>query len=148
MHVSAKSEYAVRAMIELAACDDLRSADALAEAQGIPHKFLRAILNDLRRARLVRSQRGLDGGYRLARPADEISVADIIRAVEGQLADVRGMRPEELSYDGVAKPLQDVWIAARSALREVLAETSLADLCNGALPEAVRARAATPEAWA
>ena len=122
MRISAKADYAVRAAAELAAAGDERpvKGEAIAAAQGIPQNFLENILADLRHAGLVKSQRGADGGYRLARPAGEISVADVIRAVEGPLAAVRGEAPEDVSYAGAAAPLQDVWIAVRANLRDVV----------------------------
>jgi Rrf2 family protein len=129
VRVSAKVDYAIRAMLELAAAPPgpLKS-EAIANAQEIPRNFLENILLDLRHAELVVSQRGAEGGYRLGRPADEISVADVIRAVEGPLATVRGVRPEEVEYAGAAQALRQTWIDLRSAMRGVLEETSLAEL--------------------
>jgi Rrf2 family protein len=149
MRISAKVDYAVRAAVQLAAADGERptKGDAIAQAQGIPVKFLENILSDLRHAGLVRSQRGADGGYWLNRPASEISVADIIRAVEGPLASVRGQRPEDIAYVGPAEPLSSVWIAVRASLRAVAEHVTLADIATGALPEHVRALASDPEAW-
>ena len=136
MRISAKADYAVRAAAELAAAGDERpvKGEAIAAAQGIPQNFLENILADLRHAGLVKSQRGADGGYRLARPAGEVSVADVIRAVEGPLAAVRGEAPEDVSYAGAAAPLQDVWIAVRANLRAVVEHVSLADLAAGRVP--------------
>ena len=134
MKVSAKADYAVRAAAELAAAQDTGSlvrAETIATAQGIPQRFLENILSDLRHAGLVQSQRGAEGGHRLNRPAAEISVADIIRAVDGPLAAVRGERPESVTYAGPAEPLQRVWIAVRKNLRDVVEEVSLADLAGG-----------------
>jgi Rrf2 family protein len=129
MRVSAKADYALRASIELAAAAPGQvKGERLAAAQAIPHKFLENILADLRNGGLVASQRGADGGYRLARPPAEITVADVIRVVEGPIASVRGERPDELSYDGTAVPLRDVWIELRAAMRGVLEQTTLADL--------------------
>jgi Rrf2 family protein len=148
--VSAKADYAVRAAAELAAAQPagaLVRAEKIATAQGIPQRFLENILSDLRHAGLVQSQRGAEGGHRLNRPAEEISVADIIRAVDGPLAAVRGARPESVHYDGPAEPLQRVWIAVRKNLRDVVEEVSLADLAGGALPAQVNALADDPEAW-
>jgi Rrf2 family protein len=148
--VSAKADYAVRAAAELAAAQPsgaLVRAEAIATAQGIPQRFLENILSDLRHAGLVASQRGAEGGHRLNRPAGEISVADIIRAVDGPLAAVRGERPEAVSYNGPAEPLQRVWIALRKNLREVVEHVSLADLATGHLPQTVDALADDPEAW-
>ena len=122
MRISAKADYAVRAAVELAAAGEgPTKGEAIAGAQAIPVKFLENILADLRHAGLVRSQRGVDGGYWLARPADEITVADVIRAVEGPLASIRGRRPEEVRYEGSSSPLVDVWIAVRASLRDVVA---------------------------
>jgi Rrf2 family protein len=128
MRVSAKADYALRAMLELAAADGLVKGERVASAQSIPQKFLESILLDLRRAELVASQRGADGGYALARPAAEISVADVIRAVEGPIASVRGERPDGLTYRGPAAALKDTWLELRAAMREVLEGTTLADL--------------------
>lgn len=130
MRVSAKADYALRAMAELAAAEPgvPVKGERLAAAQGIPQKFLEAILTELRHDGLVASQRGAEGGYRLAKPAEEISLADVIRAVEGPLASVRGIRPDHLEYGGAARGLQGVWLEVRAALRGVLEETSLADL--------------------
>ena len=149
MRVSAKVDYAVRAAVELAvaAGEGPMKGDQIATTQGIPLKFLESILSELRRAGMVRSQRGADGGYWLAKPADTISVADIIRAVEGPLADVRGERPESLDYPADLEALQRAWIAVRANLRAVLEHVSLADLAAGALPPDVDAIAADPEAW-
>jgi Rrf2 family protein len=146
--VSAKADYAARAATELAtAVDGPVTADRIAEAQGIPAKFLETILLELKHAGIVRSQRGPDGGYTLARPAEDISLADVIRAVDGPLANVRGDRPENMEYRGAAQPLTDVWIAVRAALREILETTSLANLRDGQLPQRVRDLADDPEAW-
>jgi Rrf2 family protein len=149
VRISAKADYAVRAAIELAAAggDAPTKGEAIAGAQAIPPKFLENILADLRLAGLVTSRRGADGGYRLARPASEITVADVIRAVEGPLASVRGERPEDVEYAGRAEPLQRVWIAVRASLRGVVETVTLADLAAGALPEDVEALAKDPEAW-
>ncbi|TMM02351.1 MAG: Rrf2 family transcriptional regulator [Actinobacteria bacterium] len=148
MRISARADYAVRAAAELAAAGGGPvKGEALAAAQGIPPKFLENILGDLRHARLVRSQRGAEGGYWLARPADEITVADIVRAVEGPLATVRGEPPEDVAYRGAAEPLQQVWIAVRKNLRAVLERVTLADVAAGRLPEHVIELARDPEAW-
>jgi Rrf2 family protein len=128
VRVSAKVDYALRAMLELAAAGGLVKGEQLANAQGIPQKFLESILIDLRHAELVASRRGVEGGYALARPADEINVADVIRAVEGPIATVRGGRPEEVEYVGAAAGLQPLWRDLRSAMRGVLEETTLADV--------------------
>jgi Rrf2 family protein len=149
MRISAKVDYAVRAAVQLAAAAPGRptKGEALAQAQGIPLKFLENILSDMRHAGLVRSQRGAEGGYWLNRPATEITVADVIRAVEGPLASVRGQRPEDIAYDGAAEPLQKVWIAVRASLRSVAEHVTLADVASGALPEHVATLASDPEAW-
>ncbi len=149
MRITAKADYAVRAMVELAAAgpEGFTKGDAIATGQAIPVKFLENILGDLRHAGLVRSQRGADGGYRLGRPAAEITVADVIRAVEGPRASIRGQRPEEVPYLGAAEPLQQVWIALRASLRGVLEVTTLADIASGELPAAVAELARSPEAW-
>ena len=148
MHLSAKADYAVRAAVQLAgSADRPAKGDVIAHAQGIPFPFLGSILRDLREAGLVNSQRGADGGYWLAKPAAEISVADVIRAIDGPLAWVRGVRPEDLDYAGPARALQDVWIAARASLREVLEVVTLADVAGGRLPASVRALTAEPSAW-
>ena len=129
MRITAKVDYAVRAVIEMAAAPaGPVKGEALATRQSIPPKFLENILADLRRAGIVASQRGADGGYWLGRPAAEISVADVVRALEGPIASVRGSRPEDVSYTGAATALQDVWIELRASMRGVLEQTSLADL--------------------
>ncbi|QEC47207.1 Rrf2 family transcriptional regulator [Baekduia soli] len=149
MRISAKADYAVRAAIELAVSGNERptKGDTIAQAQAIPLKFLENILADMRHAGLVTSRRGAEGGYWLARPAEEISVADIIRAVEGPLASVRGGRPEDVDYSGTAEPLQRVWIAVRAALRSVVEEVTLADLASGDLGRDIEGLAKDPEAW-
>jgi Rrf2 family protein len=134
MRLSARADYALRAAVELAAQDARVTADQLAEAQDIPAKFLETILTHLRRSNIVRSQRGPDGGFWLARPAAEISLAEIIRAIDGQLLGIRGERPENVSYRGAAKPLQQVWIALRANERGVLENVTLADIVSGNLP--------------
>lgn len=154
MRITAKVDYAVRAGTELAAHAAQHGArvpmkgEAIATAQSIPVRFLESILAELRRSGIVGSQRGSDGGYWLARPAAEVTVADIIRAVEGPLADVHGEPPEEAVYDGTAVELQRVWIATRVALREVLEATTLADIASGTLPPHIVALAARPDGWA
>jgi Rrf2 family protein len=139
VRISAKVDYALRAMIELAAvAPDQLKGERLAATQAIPQKFLENILADLRNSGLVASQRGADGGYRLARDPAEITVADVIRAVEGPIASVRGVRPDTISYEGNAVPLRDVWIELRTAMRGVLEQTTLADLVErgpGTKPE-------------
>ena len=148
MRVSAKVDYAVRAGAELAAsAHGPVKGDRIAQAQQIPLKFLENILLDLKHAGLVQSQRGAEGGYWLARPAVEISVADVIRAVEGPIANVRGQRPEQVEYAGAAEQLRNVWIAVRANLRAVLETVTLADVAAGRLPDEVARIASDPEAW-
>lgn len=149
MRVSAKSDYALRALIEIAAGDAGRavSAEELGRAQDIPHNFLQAILADLRRSDIVLSQRGKAGGWRLARPAEAITVADVIRSVDGPLVSVYGLRPEAVTYTGRAEVLQLVWIAARSSLRSVFEEVTVAALAAGALPDDIAARTTDEDAW-
>ncbi len=150
MHITARVDYAVRTLLELAAIEDgrLTKAETLATAQTIPHKFLEAVLADLRRGGLVNSRRGPEGGYWLARPAAEISIADIIRTVEGPLASVRGERPESVEYTGAAERLRDVWIAVRVNLRAVLEGVTLADVYADELSDFVRDLTSDPGAWA
>jgi Rrf2 family protein len=148
VRVSARADYAIRALLELAAAPDAPvRADAIAKAQAIPSKFLENLLVDLRRTRLVVSRRGRDGGYRLARPASGISLADVIRAVDGPLAGVRDAAPEDVAYTGAAASLTEVWVAVRASLRSVLEATSLADVASGRLPPSVRRLLKDPEAW-
>jgi Rrf2 family protein len=148
MHVSAKADYAVRAAIELAAAaDGPVKGERIAEAQQIPIKFLENILSDLRHAGYVQSQRGAEGGYWLAEPADAITLADIIRAVDGPLANVRGARPESVEYAGSARHLVEVWIAVRVSLRSVLERVTLADLVAGTLPTSVTELLGDDDAW-
>ena len=149
MRVSAKVDYAVRAGAELAAAAGAGpvKGDTLAKAQGIPLKFLENILLDLKHAGLVQSQRGVEGGYWLAKGPGEISLADVIRAVEGPIANVRGQRPEQVEYAGAAESLREVWIAVRGNLRTVLETVTLEDVASGRLPVEVTRIAADPEAW-
>ena len=149
MRVSAKSDYALRALIELAARAESGpvSAEELGRAQEIPHNFLQAILADLRRAGIVISQRGQAGGWRMARPPEDVSVADVIRAVDGPLVSVYGLRPEAVAYNESAQVLQHVWIAARSSLRDVFEKVSIKALAEGRLPRSVAARTADEDAW-
>jgi Rrf2 family protein len=148
VHITAKADYAVRAAVQLAATPDrVVKGEAIAQAQRIPPKFLESLLRDLRQAGIVRSQRGADGGYWLARPAATVSVAEVIRAVDGPLAWVRGVRPEELEYAGAARSLQQVWIAVRANLRDVLESVSIADVAAGELPAHITRLAADPSAW-
>ncbi|MEU9996626.1 RrF2 family transcriptional regulator [Streptomyces sp. NPDC048370] len=149
MRISARADYAVRAALQLAAPrdDEPLKTEAIAEAQDIPHKFLEGILNDMRRGGLVVSRRGGNGGYRLARPAESISIADVIRVVEGPLVSVRGVRPPDLSYTGPAESLLPLWVALRSNVREILEGVSLADVASADLPAGVSALATAPDAW-
>lgn len=148
MRVSAKADYAIRAAVELAAAGEGPvKGERIATAQEIPPNFLENILADLRNAGLVAARRGADGGYWLARAPDTISLADVIRAVDGPLANVRGVRSEQVAYSGSAEGLRDVWIAVRASLRGVLERVTLADLAAGELPDNVRALAADPDAW-
>ncbi|MFF4449453.1 RrF2 family transcriptional regulator [Streptomyces sp. NPDC001502] len=149
MRISARADYAVRAALQLAASQDDGpvKAEAIADAQDIPHKFLEGILNDMRRGGLVLSQRGGNGGYRLAKPAQSISVADVIRVVDGPLVSVRGVRPPDLSYTGPAQALLPLWIALRANVREILDGVTLADVASADLPADVSALADTPGAW-
>ena len=149
MNVSAKVDYAIRALVTLAASGDGPvKAEALAKAQDIPVNFLENILGDLRRAGVVATQRGQVGGYRLARPASEISLADVIRPLDGPLAAVRGVRPEALAYAEPTEHLQDVWVAVRAALRSVLESVTIADVASGRLPRKVARLIESDDAWA
>ncbi len=149
MRVSAKADYAVRAAIELAGADQgtPTKGDVIAQAQGIPLNFLENILADLRHAGLVGSRRGHDGGYWLVKPPAEITVADVIRAVDGPLASVRGERPENTTYPGAAESLQLVWIALRTSLRQVVEHVTIADIASGRLPTKIAKLANEPESW-
>jgi Rrf2 family protein len=144
-------DYGLRAVVELAAADAAPdkpvTAERLATAQEIPPKFLESILLQLRRGGIVNAQRGPEGGYWLARPADEISLGDIIRVIDGPLANVRGVRPEELGYVGAAEALQEVWIALRASERRILDLVTVANVAQNRLPRSVRALAADPSAW-
>jgi Rrf2 family protein len=147
MRLSARVDYALRAMSELAAANAPRTVEQLSEAQRLPNKYLEAILGELRRTGLLRSQRGPDGGYRLARPAEAISIADVIRALDGELANVRGSRPENLAYVGAAAALQEVWIALRASERAILEGVTLAHVVSGEMPKPVATLVANPSAW-
>jgi Rrf2 family protein len=148
MRVSAKVDYAVRAAVELAAAESPPlKGELISQAQDIPLKFLENILGELKHAGIVRSQRGTDGGYWLARPAEEVSIADIIRAVEGPLASVRGESAEALNYQGTAAPLSKVWVAVRANLRAVLEDVTLADVATGELPDVIDEITRDPSAW-
>jgi Rrf2 family protein len=149
VRISAKADYAVRATLELAGAENGQpvKGERLAEAQGIPLQFLEHILLDLKHADLVRAKRGARGGYWLARPAGEITIADVIRAVEGPLANIQDATPEATSYPGHAELLRDVWVAVRANLRAVLERVTLADLAQGRLPDPVRKLTEDPDAW-
>ena len=148
MQISARGDYAVRAALSLAAAyPRLLSTQAIAAEQGMPRKFLEAVLADLRRAGVVRAQRGAEGGYTLARPPREVTVGAVLRAVEGPLAGVRGVRPEQTRYEGAAENLPGLWVAVRAAVRRVVDEVSLAEIISGRLPAHVRKLTALPDAW-
>jgi len=148
MQVTAKVDYAIRALAELAASSSGTATSAqLADLQGIPGKFLESILSDLKRSGLLTSQRGPAGGYTLALPADEVTLADVMRAVEGPLAGVRGLPPEDALYTGAATSLREVWVAVRAAMRKVLETTTIADVANGQLPTEVHDLLVNAEAW-
>jgi Rrf2 family protein len=147
MHIPAKVDYGIRALLALTAAGAPQTAEYLAGEQGLPPRFLGAILADLRRAGIVASQRGAEGGYRLARDSKDITIADVIRALDGPLAEVRGYRPELTSYDGAAENLQQVWVAVRASLRSVLEKVTIADIVSGELPRSVHKMTADPDAW-
>src|SRR5215216_6775188 len=149
MRVSAKTDYALRAAVELAAAagNGPVKGERLARSQSIPLRFLENILLQLRHAGIVESRRGAEGGYKLARPASEISLADVIRAIDGPLAGVSGQRPETLDFRGRSEPLREVWVAVRASLRAVLENVTLADVANNELPDNVRELTSEPDAW-
>jgi Rrf2 family protein len=152
MHVSAKADYGMRALLELTVAHQidpkkLVKGEAIATAQGIPLKFLEGILRELRQAGIVASQRGAEGGYRLDRLPQNVTIADVARALDGPLAAVRGQRPEDLEYQGASEHLRDVWIAVRVAMRHVLENISLADVTSGTLPKDVSSMLGEPGAW-
>jgi Rrf2 family protein len=148
VQISARGDYAVRAALSLAAVyPTVLSAQAIAQQQDMPRKFLEAILADLRRAGLVRAQRGAEGGYTLSRPPKEVTVGAILRAVDGPLAAVRGVRPEETKYEGAAENLPRLWVAVRAAVRDVVDEVNLIDLVSGRMPAHVRKLTMRPDAW-
>ena len=147
VQISAKVDYGMRALLVLASASEPMTADALAADQVLPGKFLGVILNDLRRAGILVSHRGREAGYNLARPASEITAADVIRALEGPLAQVKGLRPEQATYQGAAQHLQDAWIAVRASLRAVLEHITIADIAKGELQPAVALLVADPDAW-
>ena len=147
MHIPAKVDYALRALLELAVQTGPATAESLAASQDLPTKFLTAILNDLRRAGLVTSRRGVDGGYRLAKAPRAISVADVMRVLDGPLAEVQGMRPEMTQYLGPAEHLKDVWIVTRASLRSVLEPITLEHILKGELPRSAAKYLRDPDAW-
>lgn len=150
MRITAKADYAVRAAVELAAAEKSGKpvkGELLAGLQQIPQNFLENILTELRRAGIIRTRRGADGGYQLARPAAEITVADVLRAVEGPLAAVQGIRPDQLVYGGAAERLPEVWVALRANLRDVLEHVTLADIARGRLPAVVKDATRPKDAW-
>jgi Rrf2 family protein len=147
MYISARIEYAVRALCRLADSERAMTVADLAASENLPEKYLESILTDLRRANLVVSRRGRVGGYLLSRPASEIRLADIIRPLEGPLAEVRGLRPEAATYEGAAESLQTVWVAVRASLRSVLEKITIADIVSGRLPRSIRALTADPDSW-
>ena len=147
MHIPAKVDYGMRALLELARRGEPATGEELANAQGLPPKFLSAILNDLRRSGLVMSQRGIEGGYRLSRPPSAITAADVMRALDGPLAEVRGLRPEMTSYEGAAEHLQDLWVATRASLRNVLERVTIDDVVKGRLPGPIARLVADPDSW-
>jgi Rrf2 family protein len=147
MHIPAKVDYGIRALLALAAGGTPQTAESLAGEQGLPPRFLGAILADLRRAGIVASQRGAEGGYRLVREPGAVTIADVIRALDGPLAEVRGYRPEVTNYDGAAENLQQVWVAVRASLRSVLENVTLADVIAGKLPANVETLVTDPDAW-
>jgi Rrf2 family protein len=150
MRLSARVDYALRAVCELVSAGDTGrpvTSERLATAQDIPPKFLESILLQLRRGGIVHAQRGPEGGYWLTRPAADISLADVIRAIDGPLAHVRGQRPEDLGYHGAAEALQEVWIALRASEREILELVTIGDVATGKLPERIQSLVADPRAW-
>ena len=148
MYISAKADYALRALVTLAAEDRPMTADALARSQELPVNFLENILLQLRRAGLVGSQRGPDAGYRFRRPPSEVTAADVMRAVDGPLAEVRGLRPEDTSYPHGTEVLQELWVALRANIRDVLESVTIAQLATGQLPRRLKQIVADPDAWA
>jgi Rrf2 family protein len=150
VRITAKADYAVRAAVELAAAQPEAhpiKGEQLARRQEIPQNFLENILTELRRAGIVRTRRGAEGGYQLARPARDVTVADVLRAVEGPLAAIQGIQPQDLEYGGAAKHMPELWVAVRASLRSVLEKVTLADLASGKLPRSVASKTADPEAW-
>lgn len=149
MQISARADYALRALCVLTCAPSGSSvkADEIAHAQSIPRTFLDGILVELRRAGIVESRRGPDGGHRLARPAEDVTIAEVMRVLDGPLATVRGQRPEAHTYDGAAAHLQDVWVAVRASLRMILESTTVSDVVAGRLPEVVTAQTRQERSW-
>ena len=148
MHISARSDYAVRAMLTLAAHHPEHvTTQRVAEEQQMPRKYLESILTALGKAGLVQTKRGAEGGHRLAAPPEQITVGQVLRSMDGPLAQVRGLRPDQTEYHGAAVHLPELWVAARAALRSVLDETSIADVAAGRLPPPVRSLCDLPDAW-
>ena len=147
MQISAKVDYGAQALLVLATASEPMTVEAIAADQGLPGKFLGVILNDLRRAGIVASHRGREAGYNLARPASQITLADVIRALEGPLAEVRGLRPETATYEGAAKHLQDAWIAVRASLRAVLEHMTIEQVATGEMSPEIAQLVADPDAW-
>lgn len=152
MHVSAKADYGMRALLELTLAYQadpkrLVKGESISRAQEIPVKFLEGILRELRQSGIVASQRGAEGGYRLDRSPSEVTIADVVRALDGPLAAVRGSRPEDMTYEGAAEHLREVWIAMRAAMRDVLENTTLVNVVTGQMPDEVTAMLAEPGAW-
>lgn len=148
MRISAKEDYAVRAALELALADGAPlKREQISAAQDIPIAFLQNILTELRHAEIVEAQRGRDGGFRLARPAVEITVADVVRAVSGPLATIRGIRPQSIEYPATAEPLKEVWVAVRANVRAVLENVTLAELASGRFRATVKRLTSDPGNW-
>jgi Rrf2 family protein len=147
VQISAKVDYGAQALLVLATASEPMTVEAIAADQGLPGKFLGVILNDLRRAGIVASHRGREAGYNLARPASQITLADVIRALEGPLAEVRGLRPETATYEGAAKHLQDAWIAVRASLRAVLEHMTIEQVATGEMSPEIAQLVADPDAW-
>ena len=147
MYISARADYALRALVTLAAENRPMTADELARTADLPVNYLENILVDLRRAGMVASRRGPDAGYRFVRPPGEISAADVLRCLEGPLAEVRGLRPEASSYSEATAPVQELWVAVRASLRTVLQQVTIEDMARSRLPRHVKKLLADPEAW-
>jgi Rrf2 family protein len=147
VQIPAKADYGIRALLTLASATSSVTAEHLAEEQDLPPRFLGAILSDLRRAGLVVSQRGSEGGFRLARPASQITIADALRAISGPMAGVRGLRPEMVAYEGAAVNLREVWVAVRASLRNVLEHVTIEQVASGKLPSSITKLTDDPDSW-